>query len=122
MTKKFGSGSETVNLSASSAKVDTLQLKQGAVVTDNGSKGGVTGFVVGSQSASDTVVFRNAVDNGTQAKTIVANAVTGVKVRTPEQRRQHGSSVRFHGALNTKLANLTYTISNGVIYLRCHRW
>lgn len=114
VTKKFGSGSETVNLSASSAKVDTLQLKQGAVVTDNGSKGGVTGFVVGSQSASDTVVFRNAADNGTQAKTIVANAVTGV-VNTLNNAANMAAVFDSTGALNTKLANLTYTISNGVI-------
>lgn len=114
VTKKFGSGSETVNLSASTAKVDTLVLKEGAVVTDNGSKGGVTAFVVGSQSASDTVVFRNTADNATQAKTIVANAVTGV-VNTLNNAANMAAVFDATGALNTKLANLTYTISNGVI-------
>lgn len=114
VTKKFGSGSETVNLSASAAKVDTLVLREGAVVTDNGSKGGVTAFTVGSQSASDTVVFRNAADNATQAKTIVANAVTGV-VNTLNNAANMAAVFDSTGALNTKLANLTYTISNGVI-------
>lgn len=114
VTKKFGSGSETVNLSASTAKVDTLVLKEGAIVTDNGTKGGVTAFTVGSQSASDTVVFRNAADNATQAKTIVANAVTGV-VNTLNNAANMAAVFDSTGALNTKLANLTYTISNGVI-------
>jgi hypothetical protein len=114
VTKKFGSGSETVNLSASAAKVDTLVLREGAIVTDNGTKGGVTAFTVGSQSASDTVVFRNAGDNATQAKTIVANAVTGV-VNTLNNAANMAAVFDSTGALNTKLANLTYTISNGVI-------
>lgn len=114
VTKKFGSGSETVNLTASTAKVDTLTLKEGAVVTDNATKGGVTGFTVGSQTASDTVVFRNAADNAGQAKTIVANAVTGV-VNTLNNAANMAAVFDSTGALNTKLANLTYTISNGVI-------
>lgn len=114
VTKKFGSGSETVNLSASAAKVDTLVLREGAIVTDNGTKGGVTAFTVGSQSASDTVVFRNATDGVNQAKTIVANAVTGV-VNTLNNAANMAAVFDSTGALNTKLANLTYTISNGVI-------
>ncbi len=112
--KKFGSGSETVNLTASTSKSDTLVLREGAVVTDNGTTGGVTKFVVGSQSASDTVTFRNADDSNTQAKTIVANAVTGV-VNTLNNAANMAAVFDSTGALNTKLANLTYTISNGVI-------
>lgn len=114
VTKKFGSGSETVNLSASTAKVDTLVLKEGAIVTDNGTKGGVTAFTVGSQSASDKVTFQNAADNAVQNKTIVANAVTGV-VNTLNNAANMAAVFDATGALNTKLANLTYTISNGVI-------
>lgn len=114
ITKKFGSGSETVNLAASTAKVDTLVLKEGAVITDNGSKGGVTAFTVGSQSASDTVVFRTANDNANQAKVIVANAVTGV-VNTLNNAANMAAVFDSTGALNTKLANLTYSVSNGVI-------
>lgn len=114
VTKKFGSGSETVNLSASTAKVDTLALKEGAVVTDNGTKGGVTAFTVGSQSASDKVVFLNTAGGAVVNKTIVANAVTGV-VNTLNNAANMAAVFDSTGALNTKLANLTYTISNGVI-------
>lgn len=111
---KFSSGSETVTLDASTAKADTLVLKEGAVATDNGTKGGVTKFVVDSQSASDVITFRNAADNGAQAKTILTNAVTGV-VNTVNGAATMANVLDSSGALNTKLANLTYTISNGVI-------
>lgn len=114
VTKKFGSGSETLTLSASTAKSDTLLMKEGAIVTDNGSKGGVTAFTVGSQSASDAITFRNAADGATQAKTILANAVTGT-VNTVNNAANMAAVFDSTGALNTKLANLTYTISNGVI-------
>lgn len=113
-TKKFGSGSETVNLAASTSKVDTLVLREGAVVTDNGSKGGVTAFTVGSQAASDALVFQKFDDSDVQNKTIVANAVTGV-VNTLNNAANMAAVFDSTGALNTKLANLTYTISNGVI-------
>jgi hypothetical protein len=114
VTHKFSSGSETVTLDASTAKTDTLVLKEGAVVTDNGSKGGVTKFVVGSQAASDVITFRDAADAAAQVKTIVANAVTGV-VNTVNGATAMATVLDSSGALNTKLANLTYTISNGVI-------
>lgn len=105
---KYSSGSETVNLTASTAKVDTLKLNNGAVVTDNGSAGGVTKFVVGSQAASDVMTF--VAGN----KTIVANAVTGV-VNTLNGAATMANVLDSSGALNTALANLTFTISNGVI-------
>ncbi|NMM25960.1 MAG: DUF4214 domain-containing protein [Glaciimonas sp.] len=114
VSHKFSSGSETVNLTASAAKTDTLQLKEGATITDNSVKGGVTKFVVGSQAASDVVTFRNAADNGNQAKVILANAATGT-VNTVTTAAGMAAVLDSSGALNAKLANLTYVISNGVI-------
>ena len=114
VTHKFSSGSETVTLDASTAKTDTLVLKEGAVATDNGTKGGVTKFTVGSQSASDALTFRDTVGNSNQAKVILANAVTGV-VNTVNGATTMATVLDASGGLNTKLANLTYTISNGVI-------
>jgi hypothetical protein len=105
---KFSSGSETVNLTASTAKTDTLKLADGAVVTDNGTKGGVTKFTLDSITASDAVNFITA------NKIILVNATTGV-VNTVNSAATMASVLDSSGALNTKLANLTYTISNGVI-------
>lgn len=105
---KYSSGSETIALDLSTAKTDTLKLNDGVVVTDNGSnKGGVTKFIVGSQAASDAVSF-------TTGKTIVANATVNV-VNTVTNAANMAKVLDASGALNTALANLTYTISNGVI-------
>jgi hypothetical protein len=114
VSHKFSSGSETVNLTASTAKVDKLILKEGATLTDNGSKGGVTKFTVNSQSASDTITFRNTADNADLAKTILANSGTN-GVNNVTGASTMAAVLDSSGALNTKLANLTYSISNGVI-------
>lgn len=114
VTHKFSSGSETITLDASTAKSDSLLLKEGAVVTDNSVKGGVTQFVVGSQAASDSLTFRNTADNADLAKTILTNAVTGV-VNTVNGAAAMANVLDSSGALNTALANLTFTVSNGVI-------
>ncbi|MEJ2795676.1 DUF4214 domain-containing protein [Iodobacter sp. LRB] len=114
ISHKFSSGSETVNLTASTAKVDKLILKEGATLTDNGSKGGVTKFTVNSQSASDTITFRNTADNADLAKTILANSGTN-GVNNVTGANTMATVLDSSGALFTKLANLTYSISNGVI-------
>ena len=108
VSHQFGSGSETINLSNSTAKVDTLRVNDGAVATFNGSTGGVSNFVVDSQNASDKLTFATA------GKTIVTNAVVD-NVSNVNGATTMANVLDSSGNLATKLSNLTYKIDNGVI-------
>ena len=103
----FSAGSETIDLTASAAKSDVVQAKDGAVSTYNGANGGVTAFTVDSQSASDKIKFA-------ATKTIVKNA-TQATVNNVAGAATMAKKLDNSGALITKLANLAYTISNGVV-------
>ena len=108
-THRYSSGSESVNLAASVAVVDTLKLADGRVVTNNGTLGGVTGFTVGSLSASDALSFT------TVGKTAIANVTVPAAVSALTGAATMANVLDPSGALLTALANLTYTVSNGVI-------
>lgn len=108
VSHQFGSGSETVNLANSTAKVDTLRVSDGAVATFNGSTGGVSNFVVDSQNASDKLTFATA------GKTILANKVVD-NVSNVNGASTMANVLDSSGNLATKLSNLTYKIDNGVI-------
>lgn len=115
-THTFSSGSETINLAASTEKTDTINLNSkaiGTVITNNGSTGGVNDFVLDSLAASDVLNFEDDA-NGAQAKTIVSNQAN-VQVITVADCNAMASVLDPSGALYTKLSNLTYAISNGVI-------
>ena len=96
----YGTGSVTVNLSASAKAVDTLTVHDGALVASNGSTGGVAGFVTGVSNA-DVVSFANP-------KTVMVNtSVTAVT-----------DALNVNALLKasgTVLTNLDYSVSNGVI-------
>ncbi len=103
----FAAGSETINLSASAAVVDTLKVADGAIATYNGAIGGVVGFHSGG-TAADVVHF-------TAAKTVLAQVANPVIVGKLVTAVKSASAIDATGALAAKLANLTYTVSNGII-------
>ena len=103
----FSTGSSTINLSASTAKSDTLVVADRATATYNGTAGGITGFATGV-SNSDQVTYSTA------GKTILANVTTAATVSSLAGANA-AKAIDFTDALWTKLANLTYTVSNGVI-------
>ncbi len=109
----YAAGSETINLSASAAKTDTLVIKDGAIATYNGTKGGVTGFVTGV-TASDALSYAVA------GKSVIANQATAVYVEGATGIDTFGNAASVldgatAGVLEAKLSNLTFTSSNGVI-------
>jgi len=106
---RYSAGSETVNLGASTAKVDYIKLADGRVVTNNGTTGGANGFTVGSLSASDALFF------ATVGKTAATNVGTAAAVSTLTNAATMAAVLDPSGALLTALGNLTYTLSNGVI-------
>lgn len=106
---KYSSGSETVNLAASTAKTDYIKLADGRVVTNNGTTGGMSGFTVGSMAASDALFFATA------GKTQIANASVPAAVSTLTGAAVMAGVLDPSGALLTALGNLTFTLSNGVI-------
>ena len=108
-THKYSAGSETVNLAASTAKVDTIKLNDGRVVTNNGTAGGVSSFVTSSFSASDVLNFATA------GKTALANVAVPASVSAATGAATMAAVLDPSGALLTALSNLTYTITNGVI-------
>ena len=108
VSHQFGSGSETIKLAKSTDTVDTLKIKDGAIATDNGTTGGVSNFVVDSQTASDKLTFI------TSNKTILANAALD-NVSNVNNATTMANVLDSSGNLATKLANLTYKIDNGVI-------
>ena len=106
---KYSSGNEVVNLTASTAKVDTLKVDDGDVVTNNGTTGGVTSYTVGSMSASDVLSFTTA------GKTVLNNVAVVSSVAAATGAATMAGVLDPSGALLTALGNLTYTVTNGVI-------
>jgi len=107
----FSSGSETENLSASTAVVDKLVFDDGDVSTYNGSVGGVTGFVTGSLLKSDQLRF------ATHNKTVVANTTAGVWANVMSLGGAD-SMANVFGYTSQTLAGLSFSIVNGVISFR----
>ena len=104
----YQAGSETINLTAAT-KASTLVVNDGAVATFNSTKGGVTGFIEGVSSAADLLTY------GAGTKTIIANVTSSTVVGTLATAAASASAIDATGALLTKLQNLTFTVSNGVI-------
>lgn len=107
----YTTGSETVNLAASTGKTDIVGLVSGAVTINNGTLGGINSFVIGSQSASDELTFIDG------TKSIVHNVGSATAVVTDDASlaSKMAHVLDTTGALGTKLKNLSYTVSNGVI-------
>ncbi|MEI7993314.1 MAG: hypothetical protein WCH01_00285 [Methylococcaceae bacterium] len=106
---RYSSGNEAINLAASTAKVDTVIVADGRVVTNNGTSGGVTGYTVGNLLLSDKLTFATA------NKTAIANVSVASAVSAAAGAATMAAVLDPSGALLTALTNLTYTISNGVI-------
>jgi hypothetical protein len=105
----YGVGSETVNLSASTNVVDTIVVNDGAVSTFNGTAGGITGFqITANASTSDELTFG-------EQKTVLANVAAATHVSSLGDFNAAVAVLDPTGTLKTVLANLDYTVSNGVI-------
>jgi hypothetical protein len=121
----YGSGSETINLGASTGVVDTINVNDGAVATFNGTKGGVNGFQVTANAAtSDKLNFTTPGSTPVAlTKTALANVSTAKAVSTlgttvggtAVTAQSVAYAIDATGALYTALQNLTYTATNGVI-------
>jgi hypothetical protein len=89
-----GTGSETINLSASTGVVDTLKVNGGTFAANNDVAGGVIGFqVTANASTSDTLTFETQ-NNASTLENVLANVAS---------------------AQATVVTNLTYTAVNGVV-------
>jgi hypothetical protein len=116
----YSAGSETVNLTASASASDTLNVNDGSVATYNGAAGGVTGFVLGVKNA-DQLSYTNAQLGSAPAggtKTIVANTAAVAPVNSLADFANAAAALNggaLTGTLQSILANLDYTVSNGVI-------
>lgn len=125
-TPGYGAGSETINLSASTATVDTIKVGDGAISTFNGAKGGVSGFqVTANAKTSDQLTFATSGSN--TPKTVLGNVASATIVSsltttfptlplpTTVTAAQLAAELDSTGALAAAIINLTYTVSNGVI-------
>ena len=116
----YSGGSETINLGASAAKTDTLNVADGAVATFNSTQGGVNGFGIGVTN-SDQLTYESVVGGieTKDPKTIVANTVgTSPKLFSTLGLSAQAMAWSFDdtGALWTRLSgDLAYSIVNGVI-------
>jgi len=101
-------GSETVNLSASVAAVDTLGVGAGVNAVKSGSVGGVTGFQTIASTKADVLEiggYQLANTSGAASSHVVGDLDTAYL------------AIGFDpsGSMLSKLSNLYYTASNGVI-------
>lgn len=116
----YSSGSESIDLTASASASDTLKVNNGSISTYNGSAGGVTGFVLGVNNA-DQLSYTNAQLGNAPAggtKTIVANTAAVTPVNSLADFANAANVLNggaLTGTLQSVLANLDYTVSNGVI-------
>lgn len=89
-----GTGSETINLSASTGVVDTLKVNGGTFAANNDVAGGVIGFqVTANASTSDKLTFETG-NAANATENVLANVAT---------------------AQTTAVTNLTYTAVDGVV-------
>jgi hypothetical protein len=112
----FDVGSESINLSAATAKSSTIVVNEGAVANAEGGigAGGVTGFKAVASAAADQLSFANikTVLANVSTITVVGNVVNHAGASTVGD---IANSLDPSGKLASDIVNLTYTSSNGVI-------
>ena len=109
-------GAETVNLTASVAAKDVINVPVSTVSVSNNTTGGVTGFTSLNSTASDQLVLMGTGTGRIQTADIYAlkNVGTATNVGTLDVLNL-AYGLDPSGALSAKLVNLLYTASNGVI-------
>ena len=113
----FDTGYEQVNLSASTAKSDTVTLTRNTISTFGGKNGGVTGFQATASTAADTLNFdlKNSGPYSVLANNAAGSVFDFTKGATKGTAGGIASALDPSGQLANTLANVSFSSSNGVI-------
>ena len=113
----FDTGYEQVNLSASTAKSDTVTLTRDTIATFGGKNGGITGFQATASTAADALNFdvKNSGPYSVLANNAAGSVFDFTKGATAGTAGGIASALDPSGQLANTLANISFSSSNGVI-------